>query len=139
MAEETPNDAKESAIPASAIGSRKDQARVKGDRFQSVYANNVAVGFSNFDANLVFGEIVDERDDQPVIEEILKVNMSRELAKALAVILGQHLVAWEKQFGVIKIPDLTQPIPLEVTGETMQEEEQGKAAAPLQGKTKKRK
>jgi hypothetical protein len=93
-------------LPAGVITSRKEQRRVRTDRFQSVYANNTAVSFSTYDVSLLFGEIIGEAEGQSVIEEVLKVNMSRELAKALTVILVQHLKIWEEQFGEIKIPDL---------------------------------
>lgn len=86
---------------------RKDQLRARTERFQSVYANNLAVSFSTFDTSIIFGEIIGEHEGQPVIEEVLKVNMSRELAKALSGLLNQHLSAWEERFGEIKIPNLT--------------------------------
>ncbi len=136
MAEETPKDtASQPPIPASAIGMRKDQLRSKADGFQSVYANNLAVSFTAWDASIIFGEIVGEKDDIPIIEETFKVSMSRELAKAMAIILSQHLKAWEKQFGEIKIPDISQPVPAAEFGDSHEEE----AAKPPTGNTKKRK
>jgi hypothetical protein len=94
-------------VPLSAIGWRVEQHRVQKERYRTIYANNIAVTFSIFDVGIIFGEIIGEHEDgQPIIEELTRVTLTRELTKALTAILLQHLKAWEKQVGEIKIPDL---------------------------------
>jgi hypothetical protein len=114
MAEKESEDAQDKeAIPESALALRKEQVRVKTERFQSVYTNNLAISFSTFDANIIFGEIIGEQEGKAVIEEVIKVNMSRELAKALTILLVKHIKGWESQFGEITIPDLSNAAPPE--------------------------
>jgi hypothetical protein len=103
MAEEKPTD---TPAPEPILASSKDQLRMRTERFRTAYTNNVALTFSTFDVSFLFGEIIGEKDGEPVIEEFLKINMSRELAKAITILLRRHLSAWEKQFGEIRIPNL---------------------------------
>jgi hypothetical protein len=79
---------------------------MRTERFLSAYSNNVAVSFSTFDVSLIFGEIIGEKDGKPVIEEFLRMSMSRDMAKALTILLNRHLKIWEQQFGEIKVPNL---------------------------------
>ncbi len=67
---------------------------------------------SMWDVRLVFGEHVGERDGKSVVEESVRILMSREMAKVMNKLLTDQITAYEKKFGVIKIPDMTQPLEL---------------------------
>ena len=83
-----------------------DQLRVRGNRFVQFYANNISVSFSTWDLSLSFGEIVGTKDGKPVIEEIARINVTRELAKVASRLLAANIEGYEKQFGEIRIPEL---------------------------------
>lgn len=81
----------------------QEQMRVRSARFQSFYANNLALSFSSYDCSLIFGEITGmKHEDKPVVEEVFRVTMTREVTKALLLALKTNLEAYEKQFGEIK-------------------------------------
>jgi hypothetical protein len=87
-----------------ALVNAEDQERVRGDEFFSIYANNIALGFSSWDTWLTFGEIVGVKDGKPVIEEIVKISMTREFFKTLSQVLAVNIAAYEEQFGEITNP-----------------------------------
>lgn len=103
----------DSIIPAGVITKLSEQIRVRDEEFFSYYANSIAVSMSAWDVRFVFGEHIGEQDGKAVIEESVKIMMSREMAKVLNKILTDQIVAYEKKFGVIKIPDMAQPLELE--------------------------
>ncbi len=104
------------------LGLRKavDQQIVQSENFVKVYANNVTLSASNWDMSLSFGEIIGlSEDGNPIVEQKVKVNMTREFIKALYNLLGVNIGAFEKQFGEIgfvnideipKLQDVGQPI-----------------------------
>jgi hypothetical protein len=94
-------------IPAGALTKVSDQIRVSGEDFFSYYANSVAVSLSMWDVRFVFGEHVGEKDGKAVIEESVRILMSREIAKVLNKLLTDQIATYEKTFGVIQIPDIT--------------------------------
>lgn len=96
----------ESAVPREALASLAEQTRVRGQRFQQIYANNAGIEFSVWDMSLTFGEIVGAKDGKPVIEEIVKINITREMGKVLSQLLALNIAGYEKQFGEIKIPTM---------------------------------
>jgi hypothetical protein len=100
----------DSDIPAGALTKVSDQKRVPSEDFFSYYANSISVSMSMWDVRFVFGEHVGEEDGKAVIEESVRILMSREIAKVLHKLLTDQIVAYEKKFGVIKIPDLTQSV-----------------------------
>lgn len=104
MAEVTDNPTPSAGLPKAVFAKSSDQLRVRTDRFRQLYANNMAIGFSSWDIGITFGEIIGEKDGQPVIEETVKVLMTREIAKVMAKILTNHVAAYEAQFGEIRIP-----------------------------------
>jgi hypothetical protein len=53
--------------------------------------------------SIVFGEIVEGN----VIEELAHITMSHAHGKAVAAILANNIKNFEKQFGEIKIPIIT--------------------------------
>lgn len=80
----------------------KDQHNALSENFVKIYANNVGIGASNWDVSITFGEILGLADDgQPVVEQKVKVNMTREFMKALSNLLVQNVKAYEEQFGEI--------------------------------------
>ncbi len=66
-----------------------------------------------WDVRFVFGEHVGEEDGKAVVEESVRIILTREIAKVLHKLLTDQLAAYEKHFGVIKIPDLAQARKLE--------------------------
>lgn len=93
-------------IPKSIVAKAIDQKRFRSDDFISIYANNVAVSISVWDLSLTFGESIGEEDGKPVIEETIKVLMSREMAKVMNRLLTHHIAEYEKKYGPINIPEI---------------------------------
>ena len=83
-----------------------DQLRLQAETFRRIYANNFGIGISNWDASFVFGEIVGEKEGEPVIEEKVKVIVPLPLLKAMTQLLSANLASYENQFGEIQIPKL---------------------------------
>jgi hypothetical protein len=94
-------------LPAGTLVKTSDQTRVRGEDYFSYYANSIAVNISQWDIALMFGEVVGEQDGKTVIEEIVKILISREAAKVLNKILTDQITIYEKKFGVIKVPDMS--------------------------------
>lgn len=92
------------ALPEGATTRSETQIRIRTDKFQQIYTNNIQIGFSAFDMALAFGQIIGEKGGKVVIEETTRVLMPRELAKVLAGLLTANIQAYEQQFGEIKIP-----------------------------------
>ncbi len=104
MAEETKNQTVNLNLPKSVLARSEDQIRVKADKFQQLYANNIQIGFSSFDMALAFGQIVGEEEGKVIVEEVARILLPRELGKVLAGLLLANIQAYEQQFGEIKIP-----------------------------------
>ncbi len=96
-------------VPKSALAKAEDQMRLRKEDFIQVYANNMSIAFSSWDLGIIFGQILGEQEGKPVIEEKVKVIMTREMAKIMLKILSAHVTAFEEQFGAIRIPVLEQP------------------------------
>lgn len=72
----------------------------KRENFIKIYSNNVTVGVSKWDINLVFGEIIGLNDEGvPIVEQSVKVNMTREFAKAVCALIKNNIEHYEKTFG----------------------------------------
>lgn len=84
------------------LAKAQDQNRKRSDRFISDYANNVSVSISSWDMNIIFGRVTGNNE----IEETIEVIVSKEMAKALTMIMATHLKTYETKFGEIKIADL---------------------------------
>jgi hypothetical protein len=104
MDEETDDQGRVITLPSGTTTRSENQIRVQADTFQQVYANNIQIGFSAFDMALAFGQIKGQQDDKPVIEESVRIMLTRELAKVLVGLLINNINAYEQQFGEIKIP-----------------------------------
>lgn len=86
-----------------------DKTLQKAERspdYQSVYSNNIHLSVSLFDFSLVFGEITDDRSDNGmnVVNQKVRVVLSKEMTKVLWRLLDRNLAAYEKQYGQINIP-----------------------------------
>ncbi|HKO43144.1 MAG TPA: DUF3467 domain-containing protein [Pyrinomonadaceae bacterium] len=75
----------------------------------SVYANNVSIGFSNWDAWIQFGELAGEREGKLLVQPRLRVVMSLEHTKAFISALQDSVSQFEEQFGEIKLYGVTTP------------------------------
>jgi hypothetical protein len=84
-----------------------DQTNIKSDNFVKIYANNVGIGATNWDMGIVFGEILGIGDEgKPVVEQKVKINMTREFMKALSNLLSANIRAYEEKFGEISLENL---------------------------------
>src|SRR6266481_1648582 len=99
-------------LPDSLVAKFEEQQRIRGQRFRTVYGNNVAVGFSKWDIGITFGEIMGNGEDgKVIIEEIVKVNLTREMAKALLLVLKDAFSEYERLNGKIVLTAEVPPPP----------------------------
>ena len=78
---------------------------VQDESFTRLYSNNAQFSMSLWDASLTFGETLGEKDGKVIVLQKLKVNMPKELAKVLMLIMEKNIGVVEDQFGEIKLPD----------------------------------
>jgi len=71
----------------------------------TTYANNVQLGWTNFDVRMIFGEVVDAQVDKLIVEQRAQVTISYLQAKLLMFLLGQAVSQYETIFGELKIPE----------------------------------
>lgn len=72
----------------------------------TVYSNNVAIKFTNWDAGLLFGEIVPQgigEDETLAIRPRVRIMMSHSHLKAFAEALKATLESFENAMGEIKV------------------------------------
>ncbi len=91
-------------LPKSAFAKATDQVRIRSDRFQQIYANNMTMSLNTWDVAITFGQIAGEQEGKTVIEETVKISMTREIAKVLAQLLNNHIAIFEDRFWEIKLP-----------------------------------
>lgn len=92
------------AEEAKALGLRNygTQTNIPSENFTKIYTNNVGVSATNWDTSLIFGEIMGlGPDGEPVVEQKVKVNMTREFMKALSNLLAANVKAFEEKYGEI--------------------------------------
>ena len=111
MAEASDEVKASTGLPSAVFARGADQLRIRTERFKQVYANNMQVGFSTWDLAITFGEIVGEQDGKPVVEETVKILMTREIAKVLGTIIQSHITEYEANFGEIKLPSVLNAAP----------------------------
>ncbi|MEO6050163.1 MAG: DUF3467 domain-containing protein [Pyrinomonadaceae bacterium] len=102
MPELTPQEAKK-------LGLRNygSQTNIPSEHFVKIYTNNVGVSATNWDTSLIFGEIMGlDQDGEPVVEQKVKVNMTREFMKALSNLLTANVKAFEEKYGEISFDRL---------------------------------
>ena len=76
---------------------------VDSPNFVKIYSNNIQMTITLWDMSLMFGEIGETKDGKVTIEQKVKVNLSKEMTKALSNLLNRNLAAYESQFGEIKM------------------------------------
>jgi hypothetical protein len=76
------------------------------DGIQYFYANNIAIGSSNFDVRLIFGEIVEATEENIIVEQRAQVSMGWLEAKILAEIMQANIKDYERRNGILTIPEL---------------------------------
>ncbi len=90
---------------------KSKQLTKQSSDYMNVYANNVHMAMSLFDASLIFGEIVGEEvDGKNVVNQKVRIILSKEMTKVLAELLVRNVRAYEAQFGEIVVPQ-PQPKP----------------------------
>src|SRR5262245_46457594 len=92
---------------AKGLGLSVTQHNIPSPEFKKLYVNNVLLSASNWDMSLTFGEIIgiDEKG-LSVVEQKVKLNLSKEFMKALSNLLSANLEKYEKAFGEIQFIDI---------------------------------
>ena len=73
----------------------------KPSNFQSVYANNVRLGMTNWDFKMEFGSLEEATNEEIVIQPLALVIMSPQHTKAFAAVLVEHIKKYEEAFGEV--------------------------------------
>jgi hypothetical protein len=83
-----------------------EQILVKSPDFKSYYINNVRIGITSNDFNLLCGLInsPDQAGHPAIVEDQLSIRLSPQTLRVVANALTSALDGWEKIFG--KLPDL---------------------------------
>lgn len=79
---------------------------VPAQNFMAVYANTTQVRVGVFDVQLRFGVNIENEDkdsDETTMEEIVRVSISPQHAKAVLQLLAANLKGYEEEFGVINL------------------------------------
>lgn len=104
----------------------QDQENLASDSFVKIYANNVGVGITNWDMTLTFGEIMGKNEKGlPVIEQKVKVNMTREFMKAFSNLLIANIKVYEEKYGEINVE-----LAMKISDSVNEEEAKSKAKPP---------
>jgi hypothetical protein len=80
---------------------------VKSPDFKNYYVNNVKIGITSNDFNLICGLISspDREGGAPIVEDQLSIRLSPQTLRVVATSLTSALEGWEKIFG--KLPEMT--------------------------------
>lgn len=92
---------------SSLVGTRYKPEDIIGTKtadFHTVYSNNVAFAMSAFDVSLIFGEIASTEGGKVQVDQKLRVTMSPQHAKVLALVMIENIKAYESNVGPIAIP-----------------------------------
>jgi len=73
------------------------------DDFRENYSNSVQVRVTVWDFLLTFGTLQEQTPERVHIRNFQNIYFSPQQAKALALILQQNIVSYEKAFGEIKL------------------------------------
>jgi hypothetical protein len=77
---------------------------IQGPDFRSIYSNNVAFAMSIFDISFIFGEISGSEGETITVDQKVKITMSPQHAKVLAMVLIQNLKNYEETIVPIPLP-----------------------------------
>jgi hypothetical protein len=75
----------------------------------TIYSNNVALGPSNFELRLFFGEMGGVTPERILIKQHVEIVLSWVEAKILSHFLRQQIEAFEKKNGPIMFPQVPEP------------------------------
>ncbi len=82
--------------------------RSRSDRYAVFYANNTEVGASPWDMRFKFAQLAGGDETHIFVEDQCDVVLSLQHAKALGIIIRQHIKSYEAAFGKLAIP--TNPV-----------------------------
>ena len=108
----------------------------QSESFVKIYANNVQMGVSNWDMHLFFGEIVGEQEGRPIVEQKVKINMTKEFVKALANLLTTNIAVYEARYGPIRIDILPDTVSDEAVGDSKLAEKDDKKGSKSKQKNR---
>ena len=86
-------------VPKKAAPPRRERSH----DFVSRYTNGATIVNTQFDLQLIFGQLVFQPDMTFVVQEHTLVAMAPAHAKSLYELLGQRLKDWEKSYGPIQL------------------------------------
>ncbi len=97
-----------SAPPSSLVRATGDRVRiVRAPTCVSLYANDVRVEVTPWDARLIWGEISQEgsgADRTVLVRQVAEVRLSPPMLKKLAEVLRQQVALYEQRLGPIPLP-----------------------------------
>lgn len=65
------------------------------------YSNNIVWGVTSYDVRLIFGELIEIKDNKATVEQRVQVTMSWLQAKQLGALLHEKVTAYEAKNGAI--------------------------------------
>jgi|SRR6267142_2062849 len=78
--------------------------------FTMVYANTVHFATLPWDLTLIFGQVISVDPNDPHLEQRVAVTLSPQTAKTVLEFLHRNVVAYEEQYGEIRLtPSATPP------------------------------
>jgi uncharacterized protein (DUF2235 family) len=85
---------------------KRKYIRNRGENYRDVYVNSAQVRLGAFDVSLSLG-VVSDRDDPTDpniirVDELVRVRMSPQHAKALLRVLKEHVERYEGEFGELR-------------------------------------
>lgn len=89
----------------------------RGDDFVSRYANGVTIINTQFDLQLIFGQLTCQPDRAFAVQEHTLITMTPSHAKSLYELLGKRLQDWEQSFGTIQLLKTRNPQPKRSNGQ----------------------
>lgn len=101
--------------------------RSRADRYDVFYANNTEVGVSPWDMRFKFAQLMGGDETNIFLEDQCDVVLSLQHAKALGIIIRQHINSYEAAYGKLAIPtrEATQPEGTEAAQPTRPAKEAG--------------
>lgn len=82
---------------------------ISGAEVAHLYTNNAQIKFNNWDATILFGEIMGETEEKLRVLPKARITMSLQFVKELAVLLNRSIESFETQVGKIQSVSLDVP------------------------------
>jgi hypothetical protein len=73
----------------------------KSDDHKTAYANHARIGVSQWDFTVIFGQAIENKEAQSIIEEYISIKFSPQYLKSFANTLMASVQQWEATFGEI--------------------------------------